>query len=183
MTTLPTKAVRDGLNIDRHDRALTWAALAMRSAVLLDSAQSALIPNIKVAHNLYQNGEFRLSLEVRFPYDSVAFLKSGGEFGENIGAFTLSVAPDPARPFLISLAPEITSEPVWVNTLEKYCYWNALALLKKSHYTTKTIDIKLNEESYPNTYISIAASFSLDPQLFFGGSSYVDSFFQTQPRT
>ncbi len=182
MTVLPTKSVRDSLKIDRYDRAFVWAVLALRASLISDASKKDLISNIKVAHNLYQNGEFRVLLEIRLLYDSIRFLNFGGDFALGILGFSESTITLPDTPFKANSTPTITVEPSWVNTLERYVYWNALMLLYSGHHSSKTIDIKLNEESYPSTYISISASFTLNPLLFFGGSSHVDSFFNCAPK-
>lgn len=185
MTELISKTKRDTANIDRTDKALLWAILLLRQSILSsnNSLNSLSTGNpykdwISVGHNLYNgSGSTREPIvfaKARLAYSSQYFLLNGGEFTESIISMTDLPSILFNDKFYSSLSKNITVEPSKVNTLEKYIYWLSLQLIKDKYLIDSDIQVRVNEENYPNNYFEVEATFPLISSSFFSGLPWVD---------
>lgn len=129
MTTLPPIADRNALNIDTHERALTFAAFLLRKAntTLTDTKyKNAVRVTTSEAQNTDLSITAKVIIEAKLPYNSQSALGYGGNFIENILTFSpLNPNPLLTEP-LTSNGTNLGDDPDFVINLEKYFAFQAL---------------------------------------------------------
>lgn len=180
MTILATKRERDALGIDTFERAFVYAALLLRAAntAPLPSEASLYRNSVRIVldlDNIGVNGlEPLVIIQATIPYISQVALKSAANFVENLDIYGAS---NP-NPFTAASPPTnpnrypITTEPEWVNTLEKYLAWAGSSLLLRS--------LKLDPRNKPSISLSILEeavkpSLQIDASLQFDINIYLSN--------
>lgn len=125
MTVLPSQTERDSLNIDSYERAILWAAMLLREAVLTD-ADANNQQSIRIFTN-QREAKNEVVIEGQLPYVSSTSWLRGGEF---FGTVPTLATKDPSGLFSTptTITPSISfvplpAEPAWVMTLENYFLW------------------------------------------------------------
>lgn len=162
MTTLPTKTVRDLLNIDTHERAIVYGALLLRSVNENDNILLTIIHNSS-----------SVAIQGKINYDREASFKEG----LNIPYHCLPISDH--NPGSLNIGPCFPNgtklnEPIEIDILEKYFIYHCFKLLDRllfaSNLEAKNIvKLTLNDKQKP-PYIQVEVNLPFDYQ------SYLVSF-------
>lgn len=80
----------DRLNIDTVERAITFGALALQTAISLAPDNEALKQKVKLKVVSSGRQDVGLQIDVNLPFESYYFAKYGGEFIRGVASFDLS---------------------------------------------------------------------------------------------
>lgn len=178
MTILPDINARNNLHIDTLKKAFVWSALALHK-VCRTSLNTDFNDWVKYNHKLTnkENGVIKpvLFVEIKLPYNSGLFVSNGGNLHLALQEISQG-AVAPSMPFSVAATPSLPIEPLWVDTLERYCLWTAYELTKQSlglidgNFDLNLIDLVNNQ-----AYAQISAEMFFDFNVFLSNKSYVDS--------
>ena len=179
MVNLITKAEIEALNIDTVERAIAFAALALRAAIV---GRTEFDPNqdrdvlIDIVAN--RDNTTSLSIDVLLPFDGYSFYSQGGSIIENIQTLPnallnldnqLDFTVEPS----IESLPEIPNyDDSIINTFERYLfYYSSILWASLENKRNKIVNFRFNPEG--TIKLDLAIPIELNKWLL--GDNYINS--------
>lgn len=143
------KTQRDLIGIDSFERAIVFAVLMIREGLKIADLPSDKVILYQAFKNQNNVKTLNLTIELKIPYDQMIFNAFGGDFIQSIISFdddTIEPSYDGvAIPPTLNNQRIIESEPIEVNTLEKYLVW---AVSRWIYWNKKTFLTNWDSEGY-----------------------------------
>ena len=179
MVNLITKAEIEALNIDTVERAIAFAALALRAAIV---GRTEFDPNqdrdvlIDIVAN--RDNTTSLSIDVLLPFDGYSFYSQGGSIIENIQTLPnallnldnqLDFTVEPS----IESLPEIPNyDDSIINTFERYLfYYSSILWASLENKRNKIVNFRFN----PEGTIKLDLAIPIDLNKWLLGDNYINS--------
>ncbi len=182
MVALIPKSEIEALNIDTVERAIVFAALALRAAIVGADNSNNKSRDVGLNVSINRDNTSDLDIDALLSFDAYKFYTEGGNLIDNVIEFS-AITPDLSNQLNYSVTSSIPSIPnipdydeSSINTFEKYLLYYAFVLLASiEDKNNKIVTLSFLKSSPESAKIKLNVSIPIDLDNWLLGDNYLNS--------